>query len=329
MTMENKANEPVMGLGNKIEGDNFTGDAWLKYLSAEDNYDCNVYNVTFAPTVRNSWHSHNVGQILLCTEGVGYYQERGNAAQRLEVGAVVNIPANVVHWHGAAPDSKFTHIGITPKVSENSAEWFEPVSDQDYMEAVGIESLSIKSKSDKRNIGAVLALYPRPVTVIGTLSDGKANFMTMTHTSIIGHDRIMLSMRKSHHSNKAVRDTRKLSVNIVDEDLLARADYAGTGSGADVDKSTLFEYTIGDEGMPIINDSPLTMECIVEDIYETETFDNFICIVANTYTNEDILDVNGKIDYSILKPILFEMPNYQYLRTGEVIGKARTLGKNL
>ena len=136
MKMENKTIEPVMGLGEKIEGNNFSGNAWLKMLSNEGSYDCNVYNVTFAPTVRNSWHSHAVGQILLCTEGVGYYQERGKAAQKLEVGDVVNIPADVEHWHGAAPDSPFTHIGITPKVSENTAQWLEPVTDEAYAEAV-------------------------------------------------------------------------------------------------------------------------------------------------------------------------------------------------
>ena len=327
--MKNENYVSIMGLGNKIEGSNFSGDAWLNTLSAIDDYDCKVYNVTFAPTVRNNWHSHSIGQILLCTEGVGYYQERGKPAQRLEIGAVVNIPANVEHWHGAAPDSEFTHIGITPKVKENSAIWLEPVIDEEYMKAVGVESLPTKSASEKRNIGSVLALYPKPVTVIGTLSDDKVNFMTMTHTGIIGHDRIMLSMRKSHHSNKAARDTRKLSVNIVNEAMLVQADHAGTVSGVNEDKSTLFEYTIGDDGMPIINESPLVMECIVEDIYETETFDNFICKITNTYANEEVLDASGKIDYTILKPILFEMPNYQYLRTGEVIGKGRTLGKKI
>ena len=325
--MENEESAPVMGLGEKIKGIHFSGDAWLKMLSAESDYDCQVYNVTFAPGTRNNWHTHEVGQILLCTEGVGYNQERGKSAQRLEVGAVVNIPAHVEHWHGAAPDSRFTHIGITPKVSENSAEWFEPLTDEEYQKAVGTTTTPAKAPAAKRNIGSVLALYPKPVTVIGTMSEGKVNFMTMTHTGIIGHDRIMLSMRKSHHSNKAVRDTRKVSVNMVDEAMLPRADYAGTVSGADEDKSTLFAYTLGEEGMPIINDSPLTMECIVEDIYETETFDNFICKIANTYAKEEILDANGKVDFSVMKPVLFEMPNYQYLRTSEVIGKGRTLGK--
>lgn len=131
----NESKEPVMGLGEPISA-NFTGEAWLKMLSAQPEYDCSIYNVTFAPGTRNNWHSHAVGQILLCTEGIGYYQEKGKLARRLEVGDVVNIPANTIHWHGAAPDSRFTHIGITPKVSENSAEWLSEVTENEYAEAV-------------------------------------------------------------------------------------------------------------------------------------------------------------------------------------------------
>ena len=91
--------------------------------------------MTFAPGTRNYWHSHSIGQILLCTEGVGYYQEMGQPAQRLVVGDVVNIPANTMHWHGAAPDSRFTHIGITPRVSDNATVWSDPVSDEAYEQA--------------------------------------------------------------------------------------------------------------------------------------------------------------------------------------------------
>lgn len=127
--------EPVLGLGTPVTG-NFTGDAWLNMLSAESAYDCNVYNVTFAPATRNYWHCHSVGQILLCTEGVGYYQEQGKPARRLRSGDVVNIPGGVVHWHGAAPDSSFTHIGITPKAGGNSVEWLGEVTEQEYIQAI-------------------------------------------------------------------------------------------------------------------------------------------------------------------------------------------------
>lgn len=135
-TMENskEVKEPVLGLGESITA-NFVGEAWLNMLSAQPEFDCNVYNVTFAPGTRNNWHSHAVGQILLCTEGIGYYQEKGKTAQRLQPGDVVNIPANTMHWHGAAPDVRFTHIGITPKVSENAAEWSGEVTDEEYAEA--------------------------------------------------------------------------------------------------------------------------------------------------------------------------------------------------
>lgn len=132
---EKLAQEPVMGLGKPI-AEHFTGTAWLQPLTSQPGYDCSVYNVTFAPGTRNYWHAHVVGQILLCTEGVGYYQEKGKPAQRLTSGDVVNIPAHTVHWHGAAPDSRFTHIGITPKMSENSTEWAGEVTDEEYREAV-------------------------------------------------------------------------------------------------------------------------------------------------------------------------------------------------
>lgn len=69
------------------------------------------------------------------------------------------------------------------------------------------------------------------------------------------------------------------------------------------------------------------MECEVVDNYGTDTFDNFICKITNTYAEEDILNDKGKPDYSKLKPVLFEMPNYTYLRTGDEIAKCTTLGK--
>lgn len=112
---------------------NFTGEAWLEMMVTKaDSMDCTVGNVTFAPGVRNSWHSHPGGQILLCTSGKGYYQEKGKAKQVLRPGDIVKIAPNVVHWHGAAPDSTFTHIAIGPQQSEGGAVWLAPVTDEEY-----------------------------------------------------------------------------------------------------------------------------------------------------------------------------------------------------
>ena len=182
-------------------------------------------------------------------------------------------------------------------------------------------------ETEKRNIGSLLALYPKPMTVVGAEVGGKVNWLVVGHTGIIGHDRIVVSMSKSHHTNRGIKDSKKLSINLVSREMLPEADYVGSVSGASVDKSGVFDYHWGENGTPVIDVSPLTMECNVVDIYETEGFDNFICSVANTYAAPDVLDSSGKLDYTRLKPVLFEFPTYSYLATGEVIGKCLNLDK--
>ena len=182
-------------------------------------------------------------------------------------------------------------------------------------------------ETEKQNIGSVLVLYPKPMTVIGAEVNGKVNWLVEGHTGIIGHDRILVSMSKSHYTNQGIKESKKLSVNLVSREMLPKADYVGSVSGASVDKSEVFEYHWGENGTPVIDDSPLTMECDVVDIYETEGFDNFVCSIANTYAAPDVLDDNGKLDYTRLKPVLFEFPTYSYLATGEIIGKCLNLDK--
>ena len=122
---------------------------------------------------------------------------------------------------------------------------------------------------------------------------------------------------------------RELKKQSFCEALLRKADYVGCVSGAKVDKSEVFEYSTGEAGAPMITASPLTMECSVEDIYDTKGFDNFILKIENTYVEETVLNEAGKINYHELKPVLFEMPTYEYLKTGDVIGKCMSFGKDL
>ena len=111
----------------------FVGQSYLNVLSLEQVV---IGNVTFEPGCRNNWHIHHAksggGQILLVTAGRGYYQEWGRPARELRPGDVVNIPAEVKHWHGAAPDSWFSHLAIEVPGEETKNEWCEPVSDGDY-----------------------------------------------------------------------------------------------------------------------------------------------------------------------------------------------------
>ena len=111
----------------------FTGTAWFTYLSKNEVVRCNSIKVTFEPKARNYWHTHPKGQILIVTDGKGYVQKRGELIQLVLPGDVILIEANEEHWHGATPDSIFTHIAIQP-ITENGREvnWLSAVTELEY-----------------------------------------------------------------------------------------------------------------------------------------------------------------------------------------------------
>lgn len=119
--------------GQKIDNDNFTGIAWLTMLAESDSLNA-MYagNVRFEPGTRTNWHSHPAGQLLIVIDGEGYYQEKEQPKRILRKGDAVKCPPHTPHWHGAAPDSEFSHIAISS--SENGpTEWYHPVSDNEYL----------------------------------------------------------------------------------------------------------------------------------------------------------------------------------------------------
>lgn len=132
---EKFAREIIFPIGepNDAYAQYFIGQSYLAPLSATQ---MNIANVTFEPGCRNNWHIHHAtkggGQILVCVGGEGWYQEWGKPARKLHPGDVVNIPANVKHWHGAAKDSWFAHLAMSPDGENTSNEWLEPVSDEAY-----------------------------------------------------------------------------------------------------------------------------------------------------------------------------------------------------
>jgi len=172
----------------------------------------------------------------------------------------------------------------------------------------------------KKNTGAQLALYPSPVIVVGAMVDGKPNWTLVAHAGVMAHSHVMLSMVKAHYSNKGIRENKVLSVNVVDASWLKEADRMGCLSGNKTDKSEAFAWTAGEKGAPMIDKAKVTMECVVEDIYDLQNFDNFICRITGTYVEEEILTEKDKIDYRKFKPALFQFPTYEYLETGEILG---------
>ena len=172
----------------------------------------------------------------------------------------------------------------------------------------------------KKNIGAALALYPSPLIVAGAMVDGKPSWTLVAHAGTMAHSHLMVSLVQAHYINKGIRETGRLSVNVVDASWLKAADRMGTVSGSREDKSEAFQWTMGENGAPLIDDAKVSIECEVDGNYELEHFDHFICRILATYADETVLNGKGKIDYHVFKPVLFEFPTYEYFVTGEKAG---------
>lgn len=123
--------QSIFPLGEKAKNVNHTGDVWLSELNqADSSVNSQISLAVFAPNAKLNWHTHSAGQILLITEGVGYYQEKGKAVQVVRKGDVVKCLPDVEHWHGSTPTTGVTYIAVSPK---SKTTWLAPVSDEEYL----------------------------------------------------------------------------------------------------------------------------------------------------------------------------------------------------
>ena len=132
MTNDNTV-ENIFPKGEPGPPEHFTGKAWNFGLVPNDSiYNTLVGNVYFEPGARSNWHSHPSGQILIITDGVGFHQIQGQPRQTIKKGDVVKCPPNVMHWHGASPDSGLQQLYIIPNTDKGIVRWLHPVSDEEY-----------------------------------------------------------------------------------------------------------------------------------------------------------------------------------------------------
>jgi quercetin dioxygenase-like cupin family protein len=111
---------------------NYTGTIWLNELNQPDSiFSFGIAQAVYAPASKLDWHIHPGGQILLITEGTGYYQEKGKPAQIIHKGDVIKCPPGVAHWHAAAPKSSFAYVAISPSQKGRTI-WLQKVTDAEY-----------------------------------------------------------------------------------------------------------------------------------------------------------------------------------------------------
>lgn len=144
--------QSIFTLGEKAENVNHTGDVWLRELNAADkNINSQISLAVFAPNAKLNWHTHSAGQILLITDGTGYYQEKGKAVQMVKKGDVVKCLPGVEHWHGSTPTTGVTYIAVSPK---STTTWLHPLDEQAYLNLERSTDITINDEQELKALSA-------------------------------------------------------------------------------------------------------------------------------------------------------------------------------
>jgi len=180
----------------------------------------------------------------------------------------------------------------------------------------------------KEHLGVKNCLYPMPVVIVGSLVNGRPNYLTIAHVGIMDFTHVSISSAKSHYSNKGIEENGTFSVNIPGTDLVERTDYVGIVSGGEVDKSGVFTPFYGElKTAPMIEECPINMECRLERTVEFPKHLVFIGEIVATYCNEELLE-GDSINFVRLDPILYIHENRGYWSIGHRFAEAWNVGKN-
>ena len=183
---------------------------------------------------------------------------------------------------------------------------------------------------DKIKIGQNTFLYPMPTVLVGTVVDGRVNFMAVGWVSRVNFNppMIAVALAKMHHTNKGIHKNKSFSVNLPGIDLMERFDYCGLVSGEKVDKGRVFDLFYGTlPDTPMIEQCPLCMECKLIGAVDLPSNTLFIGEIVETYTEERYL-TKGKPDIEKMKPFSLTMPDNNYWKVGDCAAKAWSIGKS-
>jgi flavin reductase (DIM6/NTAB) family NADH-FMN oxidoreductase RutF len=172
--------------------------------------------------------------------------------------------------------------------------------------------------------------YPMPTVIVGSIVAEKANFMAVGWVSRVNFKPPMIAVALGpHYTNSGIEEKKAFSVNIPGVSLVAETDYCGLVSGRTTDKSMLFESFFGElKGAPLIKECPLCMACALYDVVKLPVNSLYIGEIVEVFTEERYL-TEGKPDIKKIDPFMLSMPDNNYWRVGNTVGKAWHAGKEL
>ncbi len=179
----------------------------------------------------------------------------------------------------------------------------------------------------KAEIGVKNCLYPLPTVLVGTLVNGKPNYVTIAHVGIMDLESVSLGMNKRHYTNAGIKAAKTFSINIPSTKMVKVTDFCGLVSGRTQNKADLFKTFYGKlKTAPMIEQCSINMECELVKTVDFPNHDVFIGKIINTFCDETVL-TDGEVDIVKVQPILFVMNNQSYYGIGEKLAKAWSIGK--
>jgi flavin reductase (DIM6/NTAB) family NADH-FMN oxidoreductase RutF len=181
----------------------------------------------------------------------------------------------------------------------------------------------------KTEVGAKSFLYPMPITLVGTLVNGKPNYITIVHVGIMDQGTVSLGMSKVHYTNAGIKENGTFSVNIPSTKLVRETDCCGLVSGKSLDKVALFRTFYGKlKTAPMIEECAVNMDCRLTETVDFPNHDVFMGQITATYCDEALL-TGGTVDFSKVQPVLFVMNDRSYWMLGKKFAKAWNIGNKL
>lgn len=173
--------------------------------------------------------------------------------------------------------------------------------------------------------------YPMSIVLLGTMVNGRSNFMTVGWVTRVNYQppMIAVALGKTHYTNGGIHESGAFSINIPSVDLLEKVDYCGIVSGKQEDKSPLFTVLRGQKtGTPLIEDCPVSMECKLITVLDLPTNEVFVGEIVGAYADAGCCS-DGKPDIEKIRPFTLTMPDNRYWEIGRNAGKAWSIGKNV
>jgi len=168
-----------------------------------------------------------------------------------------------------------------------------------------------------------------PVCLVGANVERKPNFQAIAWFNMVDYDPYLigLSSEKSHYTNKGIKENKTFSVNIPASDMASVTDFCGIYSGANVDKSKVFDVFYGElQTAPMISKMPINVECKLTKTVELFHAEFFVGEIVGVYVEDKYL-VNDKPDLKSIDPLLYEDSLGNYWNLGEFLAKAFDIGK--